>query len=259
MTGASILPNSPATIVGNPCKTAEEVIHTAEGASSEIPKVSIIIPTLQEEGTIERTLLSLKQQGDGYEAIVVDGGSSDSTVHIASRYARVIKGPRGRALQMNLGASHARGRILLFLHADTTLPGGAIEKICKAIQTPGAAGGFFSLTFNPPHPFLRFLSLFTHMHWWWAPYGDQAIFVTAEAFNTLGGYRDMTIMEDLEFFRRLKILGKVRLIHDPVTTSSRRFLKRGIYRQFLLNLLIYLGYSCGVKPEKLNKWYGEVR
>lgn len=224
-----------------------------------IPKVSIIIPALQEEDSIERTLLSLRHQGDGYEVIVVDGGSSDSTVDIASRYARVIKGPRGRAKQMNLGACHARAKILLFLHADTVLPEGAVDKVCKAIQRPGVVGGCFSLKFDPPHPFLRFISLFTRLHWWWVPYGDQAYFATAEAFNTLGGYRDMVIMEDMEFFRRLKKLGKVYVIQDPVITSSRRFFKKGVYRQNLLNLLIYLGYSCGLKPERLKNWYGEVR
>ncbi|MBI4554461.1 MAG: TIGR04283 family arsenosugar biosynthesis glycosyltransferase [Planctomycetes bacterium] len=224
-----------------------------------MPKVSIIIPTLQEENTIEKTLLNLRKQGNSHEVTVVDGGSTDSTVDIASRYARVIKGPPGRARQMNLGASHARGKILLFLHADTILPEGAVDKVCKAIQRPGIVGGCFSLAFDPPHSFLCFISLFTHLHWWWVPYGDQAFFATAEAFNTLGGYRDLAIMEDMEFFKRLKNLGKVCIIQDPVITSSRRFLKKGVYRQTLLNLLIYLGYLCGLKADRFKKWYGTVR
>lgn len=226
--------------------------------SSGMPKVSIIIPTLQEEDTIERTLLSLKRQGDSYEVIVVDGSSSDSTVEIASRYARVIKGPRGRARQMNLGASHARAGILLFLHADTILPVGAVEKVSKVMEGHGVAGGFFWVEFDPPHPFLQLLSLFTRVLSL-APYGDHALFISARAFKALRGYRDISIMEDLEFFRRLKRLGTVRIIRDPVTTSSRRFLKKGIYRQNLLNILIYLGYECGLKPDRLKNWYGEIR
>lgn len=188
----------------------------------------------------------------------MDGGSSDSTVDIASRYARVIKGPRGRARQMNLGASHARAGILLFLHADTILPKGAVEKVSKVMEGQGVVGGFFRLEFDPPHPFLQLLSLFTRVLSL-APYGDHALFVSARAFKTLGGYKDITIMEDLEFFRRLKRLGKVRIVRNPVTTSSRRFLKKGIYRQNILNILIYLGYECGLKPDRLKNWYEEIR
>ncbi len=226
--------------------------------------ISVIIPALNEEASIEATLKAVDKQkelADPVEVIVVDGGSGDRTVEIAGRYARVIQDKSGRAGQMNTGARHAAGEILLFLHADTVLPQGVSlqEKIPEALEIPGVVAGSFSLRFDTTHPFLSFLTFFTRFSWWWARYGDQGLFLRKETFDALGGYKEIPIMEDVDIIRRLRRRGRLHIIKDPVVTSARRYLSKGIYRQHFLNVFLFAAYFCGVSPDRLRQWYDDAR
>ncbi len=159
---------------------------------------------------------------------------------------------------MNAGAKAATGGILLFLHADSTLPPDALKKIGRALKPPDIVGGAFRLKIDSPHPFLRFVSWMANLRsrFMGLPYGDQAYFVRRTVFERLGGYREMALMEDLEFFQRLKRFGRVVLLKERVRTSPRRWARRGIYRTSFRNLAILFSYFVGVSPNRLAKWYG---
>lgn len=223
--------------------------------------ISIVIPVLNEASTIAATLERTNSLDGDFEIIVVDGGSTDATALIASRYANVIQGPRGRARQMNAGASEARGDVLLFLHADTLLPQGAIVGVDQALRDSRVVGGRFKVRLgNSGIPYRliafainlrdRFFGGFT---------GDQSIFVRAGVFRTLGGYRDMPLMEDLDLGRRLAAAGKISRLPLCVTTSSRRWERHGIAKTVLLMWTLRLLFTLGCPPARLKRFYGEMR
>jgi rSAM/selenodomain-associated transferase 2 len=191
------------------------------------------------------------------EVIVVDGGSTDGTPDIASASgAKVIRSPRGRASQMNFGANAASGDVLLFLHADTTLPADYALHVFNALKSQDVAAGAFTLKLDSPHPLLRAIELLANFraHRLKLPYGDQAIFLRAKSFHETGGFMDMPVMEDFEFMRRVRRRGKIALLPALVTTSARRWECRGVIRTTLINQAIILGYFMGVPPEKLAGW-----
>jgi rSAM/selenodomain-associated transferase 2 len=218
-------------------------------------RISVIIPVLNESATI-RAAIDSTLPSQNVEVIVVDGGSCDATRQIAQRQGvQVITSAAGRAHQMNVGAQAATGEILLFLHGDTRLPGGFDELIRAALQD--AIAGAFRLRIDAPQRRFRWVewgvncrSALFHM-----PYGDQAIFLRAELFQKLGGFAEMPIMEDFELIRRLRRLGSVVMIQANVTTSARRWQRRGIVKTTLINQLIILGYGLGVSPARLAQLY----
>lgn len=220
--------------------------------------LSIIIPALNEEKSIESTLENLLAHHKPDEVIVIDGGSHDETVRIASRYAKVISAKPGRARQMNEGARHARGDIFLFLHADTQLPERGLDFIREAIEIGGAKAGRFRLAFDHPSPWLAFYASYTRFHFF--SYGDQAFFVTRDLFWEIGGFREDVPFEDIDFYKRLRQVTRPVIIPAPVTTSARRFLRVGCLRQKLINLylvsLYYLGFN--ISPFK-RRLYSDVR
>ena len=221
--------------------------------------VSIIIPTLNEEENILRCLACVKSQQCEFEVLVVDGGSSDSTRELARRDACVIESVRGRAIQMNVGARHARGELLLFLHADSILPTDALIHLRRAAQDPMVVGGTFTLSFDSDRLLLKLYSFFTRFRFRYFHYGDQGIFVKRAVFEQMRGYREIPFMEDVDFLKRLYKTGRVVVIKKSVTTSARRFLERGLVRQQLLNCLLVSLYVLGVKPEVLVRWYKPKR
>lgn len=217
------------------------------------------MPTLDEEPALRRGLPAALAAAD--EVIVSDGGSADGTVAVARELgARVVQGEPGRGGQLNRGAAAATADILLFLHADTTLPAGGAERVREAVAG-GAPGGAFFLRFDVDRPLQRLGSRLVN----WrtrrlrVPLGDQAQFATRAAFERLGGYRDWPILEDLDFALRLRRLDGMAVIEEPVTTGARRFVEQGTVRTVALNWLIWLLYLCGVSPHRLARLYRRIR
>ena len=227
------------------------------------PKISIILPVLNEAATIEETLLRLRDISD-IEAIVVDGGSRDETVARAKRCGKtfglsctVISAASGRARQMNAGAVVAMGDILLFLHADTHLPPKFDTLVRQALQHPNTIAGAFELRIDANLRGLRLIETMVNLRSrvFSMPYGDQAIFLKASTFHDLGGFPDLPIMEDFELMVRLKRQGRIAILPAPVLTSGRRWQKLGVVRTTLINQLIIAGYFLGVPPAQLVCWY----
>ncbi len=219
--------------------------------------VSVIVPTLNEEGALAATLKRARQPGV-HEIIVADGGSTDATRAIAVPLADlVLAAPRGRAAQMNAGAARATGDVLLFLHADTWLPDGFAEAVTVACAQNGVVGGRFDVELSPSS-FLLWLtgalinrrSRLTRI-----ATGDQAIFVRREVFDRLGGYPEIPLMEDIELTRRMKRAGRVACLRDRVTTSARRWQQHGVVRTILLMWTLRALYFFGASPARLHRIY----
>ncbi|MBI4216629.1 MAG: TIGR04283 family arsenosugar biosynthesis glycosyltransferase [Chloroflexi bacterium] len=223
--------------------------------------MSIVIPVLNEASTIAGTLGRVLALEGNYEVIVVDGGSSDPTVAMASRYARVLSSSRGRAWQMNLGASEARGDVLLFLHADTLLPQGALAAMECALRDPRVVGGRFQLRLDHPGWIYRAIAFSINLRdrFFGGFTGDQGIFVRASVFRALGGYCEITLMEDLDLGKRMTRVGRAARVPLKVVTSARRWRRDGVLRTVLLMWLLRLLFMLGCPPAQLKRFYGEAR
>jgi rSAM/selenodomain-associated transferase 2 len=229
------------------------------------PKISIIIPVLNEAATIQKTLTRLQNVPD-MEAIVVDGGSRDETVTLAKRCGegfapssefKVISAAAGRARQMNTGAAIATGDILLFLHADTHLPPEFDTLVRQALQNPSTIAGAFELRIDANLRGVRLIEKMVNVrsHFLSMPYGDQAIFLKASTFHDLDGFPDIPIMEDFELMLQLRRQGRISIVPAPVITSGRRWQKLGVMKTTLLNQLIIASYFLGIPPTQLVRWY----
>lgn len=223
-----------------------------------IVRISIIIPTLDEAAVVATTLAPLQTlRQAGHEVIVADGGSTDRTADIAQPLVdRVIATVRGRARQMNAGARLAQGDVLLFLHADTLLPPGAIDQILTGVRN-GAAWGWFDVQLSGPHPLLRVIA---HCMSWRAGLtriatGDQAIFVKRDVFFRVGGYPDLALMEDVALCKRLRTHATSRRIRVPVLSSSRRWERHGVIRTILLMWWLRLVFALGADSLRLAARY----
>lgn len=210
--------------------------------------ISIIIPTFNEADQIAKIITRIRDAGNGdTEIILVDCGSSDDTRATAqAEGVNVIIGPKGRAKQMNYGASIAKGDLLYFLHADSIPPQYFTAAILNAHKN-GASSGCFRLAFDHHHWFLKANSWFTRFDVNAVRFGDQSLFVTKEVFEKSGGFRDdLILMEDQEIIHRLKKHGRFVVMNGYVTTSARKYLDNGIYRMqgifFRIWALYYLGY-----------------
>jgi hypothetical protein len=233
------------------------------------PKISIILPVLNESAMLETTLrqiranLSPPNQNNHsresiLEIIVVDGGSQDKTVEIAqSLGVQVISTAPGRANQMNAGARRSRGEILLFLHADTQLPQRFDRIVLEQLEDPEVIAGAFELCIDGQGWGLRAIETGVkwRSRWFSLPYGDQGIFLRSEVFRQLGGFAQLPIMEDFELISRLKPLGKIAIAPVAVRTSARRWQKLGILKTTVINQLMIIGYYLGVSPDRLALWY----
>jgi rSAM/selenodomain-associated transferase 2 len=227
-----------------------------------VPKLSIIVPVLNEADIIADTLAALAPlRQRGAEVIVADGGSRDGTVDLARPGAdRVIVAPRGRAAQMNAGASLARGDVLLFLHADTRLPGNADALVLAGLKRSGRAWGRFDIAIAGRSPLLapvaRTINLRSRLTG--IATGDQAIFVTRDVFARLGGFPDLPLMEDVALSRTLKRVSRPLCVSPKVTTSGRRWEQHGVLRTIVLMWRLRLAYFLGAEPAALARRYGYV-
>jgi rSAM/selenodomain-associated transferase 2 len=223
-------------------------------------RLTIVLPVLDEAAIIVDALAALAPlRARGAEVIVADGGSSDGTANLAQPFADgVIAAPRGRGAPMNAGAALGTGEMLLFLHADTTLPDDADRLVSRALAR--RAWGRFDLRIAGRHPFLAIVARMIN----WrsritgVATGDQAIFVTREAFDAVGGFPDLPLMEDIAISRRLKRLCRPLCIAAPVVTSGRRWEYHGVWRTIVLMWRLRLAYYFGVEPARLAMRYGRV-
>lgn len=226
-------------------------------------RFSIIMPVLNEEAVLERQLCQLTRICAPYECelLIVDGGSEDATVAIAQRFGRVIAAPRGRATQMNRGATEATGDILLFLHADSMLPDDAFAAIERACAAADVVGGAFRICFNCSRLAYRLVAFFTNLRSYWRGIftGDQAYFVRATSFRAIGGFAEIALMEDIEIITRLRKIGRLVLLPHYVTTSARRHMQNGLARTVLFMWYLRTLYRLGVLPEQLQRKYVDVR
>ncbi len=225
-------------------------------------RLSIIIPVLNEETGIAAALQALAPlQRRGTEVIVVDGGSHDRTVELSRRLAtRVLTAPRGRAAQMNVGATTAVGEVLLFLHADTVLPQDADGIVLYSLAASGRDWGRFDIRIDSRNPLLRAVAGLMNLrsHFTGIATGDQAIFVSKAAFEKVGGFPDIALMEDVALSARLKRLGRPLCLIERVVTSPRRWEQHGVLATIALMWRLRLAYAFGADPKALARRYGYV-
>ncbi len=215
--------------------------------------ISIIIPTYNEEKALPKTLQALLSQPGEFETILVDGGSTDRTRAVVADHisltqhsvlstVQLITAPKGRASQMNAGAKEAKGEWLLFLHADTILPDGAIQRLNDMETDQSIQAGGFMHQFSGDDWRLKCISFLDNLRCTRSRiiYGDQALFVRRTLFEQLGGFPNQPILEDVAFCERLIKVANPLLLYPPVITDARKFIKMGIWRSFIRVLLIIL-------------------
>lgn len=224
-------------------------------------KISIIIPVLGEEKTIQRALsrLSAVALSESAQVVVVDGDPSGGTLSAVDTPGVIkIRAQKGRGSQMNAGARASDGDILLFLHADTYLHNNALVRIVKTLEDPAICGGAFDLGIDSPRKVFRAIefgasarSRITR-----TPYGDQAQFIRRRIFFDLGGFADIPIMEDVDLMRRIKRKGlKIRILEEKALTSARRWEKEGVLFCTLRNYALILSFHLGASPRFLARFY----
>ncbi len=227
------------------------------------PLISVVVPVLNEARGMPPLLDHLLRLEGRFEVVIADGGSTDGTPQLASAHPsapRLVNSPPGRAGQMNAGAAQANGEALLFLHADTQLPPDAYRSLRHALADSAVIGGNFELRFDGADRFSHLLGA------WYALqrragvyYGDSAIWMRRTAFERLGGYRPLPIMEDYELTRRLERAGDTSCLPGPAVTSARRWQRLGLVRTIASWVLIRWLFIAGVSPARLTRLYPHVR
>jgi rSAM/selenodomain-associated transferase 2 len=224
-------------------------------------RISVIIPVLDEGGIIADQLAALRALEDGprCEVLVVDGDPAGSTLReIHAPDVRGLVAPRGRGSQMNAGARESQGDILLFLHADTTLPARAFPRIRETLASGERRCGAFGLRMDSPRRSHRLAGRVASLRSRLTrePYGNQGLFLAREHFFAAGGFRPLPVLEDVEFVRRFKRSGgRVAVLPETATSSDRRLAREGLLYDVLRNTALRALYAAGVAPESLGRFY----
>ena len=223
------------------------------------PAISIVVPALDEAANLSWLLPDLASRWPEAEVVVADGGSTDGTAALLAQHrtVRLIAARRGRGRQMNAGASATNGAALLFLHADTRLPAGALEAIEQALRDPAVVGGRFDVSFDTRVAVLRVVAwlMNARSRLTGIATGDQTIFVRRTVFDAMGGFPELPLMEDIAFSARLKRRGRLACLRLRVSTSARKWEREGPIRTIALMWLLRFLYLCGVSPARLHRWY----
>jgi rSAM/selenodomain-associated transferase 2 len=224
-------------------------------------KISVIIPALNEESSLPQTLEALTKLEHIGEIIVVDGRSADRTVEIATEFgAKVVKFKPGRGIQLHAGAREAQHEILWFLHADTLPPADADKEIIAALADKKTIGGNFNIRFDGERRAAKMLTrLYPKLRLLGLCYGDSAFFVRRDVYVKTGGFKDLPLFEDVEFYSRLKKQGHFAHLKSFVISSSRRFENRSFTLTFARWSLFQGLYWLGCPPRFLAKYYAPIR
>jgi len=224
---------------------------------ADAPRISVLIPALDERASVATAVGNAFRTVRPVDVTVVDGGSRDGTGAVAAEAgAAVVGGGANRGKALNAAAARTEGDVLLFVHADSSLPDGAGDAIRSAMRS--ADWGAFRIRFDPPLPLLERLVLW-RSKLWHAPYGDQAMFVSRTALDAVGGVPPIPLMDDYELARRLRRRFRFQLLDLAVVTSARRYQRDGVLRTTLRLRLLFLLYRLGVPPDRLLQRYSAAR
>ncbi|MCF8273617.1 MAG: TIGR04283 family arsenosugar biosynthesis glycosyltransferase [Flavobacteriaceae bacterium] len=225
-------------------------------------KISIIIPIINEAENIANLLnylIEISSKKNISEIIVVDGGSTDNSISVVSEFKKVnlLQSEKGRAKQMNVGAKHAKGDILYFLHADSFPPQDFDTLLINEVEK-GHAAGCFKMQFNSQHWWLKLAGYFTKFSWSFCRGGDQSLFITKELFHRIGGYNeDYVIYEDNIIVKKLYDLNQFKVIQKPIITSARKYEKHGVWKLQYHFFVIHLKHALGKPPKHLLAYYNK--
>jgi rSAM/selenodomain-associated transferase 2 len=231
------------------------------------PKISVIVPVYKEERNINSLVLHVLKTaaGSDVQIIISDGSPDISTLKaVWEEFPGRVKlhsAKKGRGSQMNAAAARADGDILLFLHADTRLPENAFDEIAEALRDPATRAGAFRIKFDSKNLFLKFVAFTATLRsrLTGIPFGDQAMFIRKKYFDSIGGFKDIPLMEDTELMKRIKENGGgVKILSSSVVTSARKWQKDGMLFNTLRNHLVRFLYFIGASPELLYRvYYGQ--
>lgn len=223
--------------------------------------ISIIIPVYNEAGILSKTSPNLQRLSREAELILVDGESTDRSVEISRQFGKVFQTKKGRAVQMNYGASRANGDILLFLHADNIISTDALDAIERKIMKEGYIGGCLTQRLDNNAPIYRLIECQGNMRARITRefYGDQGIFVKKDTFLKIGGFPEVPIMEDVLFTKKLRQCGKTVVLAEKILVSARRWEKKGVFKTALLFNLIILLFRLKLPLDRIKQLYEDQR
>lgn len=226
---------------------------------AEFPRVSMVVPCWNDLHALERLLAQVSTLSGIFECIVADASHGDACAQAASQAgAKVVRCPKpSRGRQMNAGASAAVGDVLLFQHADSDLTQDHVDALRAAMRDPDMVGGAFHRHFDERHASLRWLQDWNRLllELGGTVFGDQSIFARRSVFERMGSYADVPLMEDVEFSKRLRRMGKVVILDPPISSSARHHAHKGSWRTSIRNGTILALYHLGASPDQLHAWY----